>query len=62
MKCKACGKKFKPKSKDLYLATETLTPLSSLTTVADVLECFDCPSCGCQNVVGKRYDKIENNT
>ncbi len=59
MKCKVCGKRFRPTAEMRYLATENLAPLSVLTAVAKTYECFDCPKCGCQNFVNIRMPRYE---
>lgn len=62
MKCKVCGKRFKPTSEMKYLAAEAIAPFSVFTTVAKTWECFDCPRCGCQNFVNIRIPKLEVET
>lgn len=59
MKCKVCERRFNPRTEDLYLAQEHLSPLAALTTTAKIYECFDCPHCGCQNFVNIRIPKVE---
>ena len=59
MKCKICGKRFRPKNKNRYLASAKTPPALSLVNQKIVYECFDCPACGCQNKVNTRLDKMK---
>lgn len=56
IKCKVCNTRFVPKSENLYLVTERVSGLALLAASSNprVLECFDCPNCGCQNMTGIR--------
>ena len=54
MKCKKCNKRFKLKKENKYLAKRTPTLAECFSERAIVFECFDCPACGCQNIVGIR--------
>lgn len=54
MKCKVCGKRFRPLEKNKYIAVEKLGTFEGLTKAAKQFECFDCPKCGCQNIVNIR--------
>lgn len=61
MKCKICGKEFELKKKDLYVATDKSTGIgSAFATEEDpIYDTFDCPFCGCQNVMQERKRKLE---
>lgn len=59
MKCKVCGKRFKLQIENKYIATESVSPLSALASPAKSYECFDCPSCGCQNFVNIRMNRLK---
>ena len=48
--CKVCGHEFELKKENRYLSADNNLIFGSLT----LHECFDCPMCGCQNVVGCR--------
>lgn len=66
MKCKICGKRFKLMKKNRYLATEKIGALEGLTKASKIFEAFDCPHCGCQNIVnirekGEENDSMEHN-
>ena len=56
MKCKVCSKRIKLVAAKKYLVVKekSLLDFSAKT----VYEAFDCPACGCQNIVNIR----ENNT
>lgn len=51
MICKVCKRYFKAKKDDKYEVTIRPTGLNVLTERTRVYECFDCPKCGCQNMV-----------
>ncbi len=66
MKCKICGKRFKLMKENRYLATEKIGALEGLTKASKIFEAFDCPHCGCQNIVnirekGEENDSMEHN-
>lgn len=61
--CKVCGCKFQLDKKNKYEVAVTKPSLFG-GNFPVVYECFDCPKCGCQNMlnireVGKYADKIE---
>lgn len=51
MKCKICGKEFELREEDRYFVINN----SVIFQQKKLGEAFDCPYCGCQNVVNKRY-------
>ena len=55
-RCKICGRFFRLKSENRYeVSDRQLVPaLTSLIKKATVFEAFDCPWCGCQNIVNVR--------
>lgn len=59
MKCKICGKRFKLIKENRYLATEETGVLAALTKPSKIFEAFDCPRCGCQNIVNIREEEVE---
>lgn len=59
MKCKVCGKRFKPLAEKKYIAVEKIGALECLTKQSKQFECFDCPKCGCQNIVNIREEALE---
>lgn len=48
MKCKTCGRRFKLLAKNRYEIREV--PIAR-DCYARYFNAFDCPKCGCQNVV-----------
>lgn len=55
MKCKVCGKPMALKKEDRYEIKRERTIAEVFSSYEpDILECFDCSFCGCQNVVNKR--------
>jgi hypothetical protein len=48
--CKVCGHEFELKKENRYLSTWQNPIFGSFT----LHECFDCPICGCQNIVSQR--------
>ena len=53
-KCKICGKLFRLKASRRYEVISYPVGLACLTQKAQTFECFDCPRCGCQNMVNIR--------
>lgn len=67
MKCKICGKEFELKKEKKYLATEKVETFGTLAKLPKTFEAFDCPHCGCQNIVNIREEEatkseVENET
>lgn len=56
MKCKVCGKRFSAKAKNRYEIVKDPKGLRCLVEDVVVYEAFDCPKCGCQNIVNVRED------
>ncbi len=54
MKCKICEKEFELKKEEKYLATEKVAAFGTLAKLPKTFEAFDCPHCGCQNIVNIR--------
>lgn len=60
MKCKVCGKRFRLLKKDRYEILVPPTFSEVLVGSKDTIsECFDCPKCGCQNIVNDRKGKTK---
>ena len=57
MKCKICGKRFKLIKENRYLAKEKIGSLECLKKASKTFEAFDCPHCGCQNIVNIREEE-----
>ena len=53
--CKVCGFEITPVSQMRYTAVEN-KGISSAFTGNRMFDAFDCPVCGCQNIVGERYE------
>ena len=61
MKCKVCRKRFRLLAKNKYIVIERIGTLEILTKAPKEFEAFDCPACGCQNIVNVRENiKIES--
>ena len=62
IRCKVCNKLFIAKSKNKYLITKAPTLAEALICQSSkIFECFDCPKCGCQNIVNVREEnKVES--
>lgn len=58
-KCKVCGKRFKLEKSNRYEVVKNPVGLQVLTQSSTTYEAFDCPVCGCQNIVGIR--EVEKN-
>ena len=56
--CKICKWRFELKKPNRYTAvkTESFFPLKSV-----LYDAFDCPHCGCQNIVGIRESEVKSN-
>ena len=59
MKCKICGKRFKLEKENRYEAIKMPTGIVGVMAGerSTIYEAFDCPKCGCQNIVNIREDK-----
>jgi len=58
-KCKKCGYKFHLIKDNLYIVKQRLSVTEALTKSPIVAEAFDCPMCGCQNIVGIREERMK---
>ena len=58
MKCKICNKEFELLKENRYMVTNKNVKgiTSGLTSAFDA---FDCPYCGCQNIVSDRYVNVD---
>lgn len=65
IRCNVCGKEFIPQAKERYTSKENMTSgglseaISGKSKGPDLFDCFDCPQCGCQMVVNRRLEKLE---
>lgn len=55
-KCKVCGKEFELKKENRYITIDIQSGLVAAFSVTQnpMYDTFDCPFCGCQNVVNSR--------
>lgn len=51
-KCNTCGRRFRLLAKNRYEVMKTPVGLNMLTQGTVYYNAFDCPHCGCQNIVG----------
>ena len=51
-KCNVCGRRFKLLAKNRYEVVKKPAGLNCLTEATIYYNAFDCPHCGCQNIVG----------
>lgn len=51
-KCNVCGRRFRLLAKNRYEVVKNPVGLSCLTQGSVYFNAFDCPYCGCQNLVG----------
>lgn len=56
--CKVCGRRIALVSQMRYTAVES-KGMTSAFTGTKRFDAFDCPGCGCQNIVGERYETVE---
>lgn len=57
MKCKVCSRRFKLNKRNKYLV-EKSGGLVAWALPEEIYEAFDCPRCGCQNIVNVRKTMI----
>ena len=51
-KCNVCGRRFRLHAKSRYEVIRRPVGLNCLTEGTVFYNAFDCPHCGCQNIVG----------
>lgn len=51
-KCSVCGKRFRLLAKNRYEVVKIPVGFNCLTQGTIYYNAFDCPHCGCQNIVG----------
>lgn len=57
--CEICGKTFPLDKEYVYQIKKELPVLASLTEPAQIYDAIDCPFCGCQKILNKRYECIK---
>lgn len=55
--CNVCGHKYELKAENRYTACQN-KGLSEMFVPAVLYDAFDCPKCGCQNIVGVREERL----
>lgn len=58
MKCKVCGKRFKLLRENKYEVIKRPVGINIMTESPTIFEAFDCPVCGCQNIVNVKEDRL----
>ena len=58
MICKVCKRRFVANKNDKYLAQRVRSIADAITTAPVTYEAFDCPKCGCQNIVNVREPEV----
>ena len=58
-KCNVCGRRFRLLAKNRYEVVKRPVGLQCLTQGAVYYNAFDCPYCGCQNIVGVVEKDVE---
>ena len=53
-KCEVCKRLFRLKKENLYNIYVAPVGLNCIVNGGKTYEAFDCPYCGCQNIVGIR--------
>lgn len=61
-KCKVCGRRFRLLAKNRYEVVRIPTSLKILIEDRVYFNAFDCPHCGCQNIMGVVEKNRANNT
>lgn len=58
MICKVCKRRFTASKDNKYLAQRPLSITEVMTNTPAIYEAFDCPRCGCQNIVNVREPEV----
>ncbi len=59
MICKVCKRRFVANKNDKYLAQKARSITDDIMTAPVTYEAFDCPKCGCQNIVNVREPEVD---
>ena len=59
MICKVCKRRFVVNKNDKYLAQKARSITDAIMTAPVTYEAFDCPRCGCQNIVNVREPEVD---
>jgi len=60
-KCSVCGRRFRLLAKNRYEVVKSPVGFNCLTQGTVYYNAFDCPYCGCQNIVGVVEEKVKVN-
>lgn len=58
MICKVCKRRFVANKNDKYLVQKDRSIIDTIMTAPATYEAFDCPKCGCQNIVNVREPEV----
>ena len=58
MICKVCKRRFVANKNDKYLVQKDRSIIDAIMTAPATYEAFDCPKCGCQNIVNVREPEV----
>ena len=59
MICKVCKRRFVANKNDKYLVQRARSIVDAITTAPVTYEAFDCPKCGCRNIVNVREPEVD---
>lgn len=59
-KCTVCGKLMRLNKVDKYDVVKKAVGLQTIVEADTLFEAFDCPRCGCQNLLNIRLPKRRN--
>ena len=60
MICKVCKRRFVANKNDKYLAQRARSTVDAIMMAPVTYEAFDCPKCGCQNIVNVRESEYND--
>ena len=58
MICKVCKRRFTASKDNKYLVQKARSITDAIMTAPTTYEAFDCPKCGCQNIVNVRESEV----
>ncbi len=57
--CGVCGYRVTPKKEEIYVVEEPRGVMEALTQPPKRYNAMDCPYCGCQIVMNRRFQRVE---
>lgn len=57
--CDVCGRGTMPTAEMIYIAEEPRGVMEALTQPPKLYNAMDCPCCGCQIVLNRRFPRVE---